>query len=802
MQLTRRDEQTNTNTTLLLGQSVTFDEICKKENASDTHRRDACERPNGRELKDTVEMASKRDQFLTACRNAKLDTVRWGLGAGGQNPGTRDDDGYTAIMITAMGNKHKALQMLLDNCRRSRIKEPIDFVDGCGDERTALMMAAERGYEESCDELLYAGANFKMKCAKGRTAADYARKNGHDALARKIDRGGDSSEEEEEEEEEEDAAFEGETSTQRSKRKKKELEALERRGDKGAKGGKDKSRNDDAEEADVPAGKAPEPRWPETVKAMESSAKELAIERSKGDTEVDPALFYVNSVNNLKLRLGPTLVNLSPDISRLSGLLTLIISGNGLTELPDSIGKLKNLKVLEAEDNALASLPSSLAQCKNLEILRVSRNKIKSLAPLENANNLVTLVADNNQLTTLDDFTIEAKERLVTLSARMNKITDAPADIHQCTLLAEIFLKSNKIEDLPGEWGELKEKKVREIELDGNPIADPKVKKMMGKSANFVKELLTYLRKNGKKSAGKKKKKAAKKAESEDESGDDDDDEPVPEPSKPAAAAPSKAAPEAADDGDDQSETEEELEARMAKMNKKEREKFKRKLAEERQAKAAREAEQKRKAADAAAAARLQAAKTMGDDDIDIDGDSDIDSDDEMALLQRRKKAAGKKPAGFLYAMTDEQKAAAEKAEADRLLAIELEKQAAEEAKKDAEAKAAAELAGRVKGVKLTGEGVYGWEYKGGQFVSSRVPALPRGAKGPCVELEIPKIIVGKLIGQKGATIKGVQDRSKAMVSIDETKAGSGNALLRVRGDESCMESARMLLNNALSGKR
>ena len=798
MQLTRRDEQTNTNTTLLLGQSVTFDEICKKENASDTHRRDACERPNGRELKDTVEMASKRDQFLTACRNAKLDTVRWGLGAGGQNPGTRDDDGYTAIMITAMGNKHKALQMLLDNCRRSRIKEPIDFVDGCGDERTALMMAAERGYEESCDELLYAGANFKMKCAKGRTAADYARKNGHDALARKIDRGGDSSEEEEEEEEEEDAAFEGETSTQRSKRKKKELEALERRGDKGGKGGKDKSRNDDAEEADVPAGKAPEPRWPETVKAMESSAKELAIERSKGDTEVDPALFYVNSVNNLKLRLGPTLVKLSPDISRLSGLLTLIISGNGLTELPDSIGKLKNLKVLEAEDNALASLPSSLAQCKNLEILRVSRNKIKSLAPLENANNLVTLVADNNQLTTLDDFTIEAKERLVTLSARMNKITDAPADIHQCTLLAEIFLKSNKIEDLPGEWGELKEKKVREIELDGNPIADPKVKKMMGKSANFVKELLTYLRKNGKKSAGKKKK-AAKKAESEDES---DDDEPAPEPSKPAAAAPSKAAPEAADDGDDQSETEEELEARMAKMNKKEREKFKRKLAEERQAKAAREAEQKRKAADAAAAARLQAAKTMGDDDIDIDGDSDIDSDDEMALLQRRKKAAGKKPAGFLYAMTDEQKAAAEKAEADRLLAIELEKQAAEEAKKDAEAKAAAELAGRVKGVKLTGEGVYGWEYKGGQFVSSRVPALPRGAKGPCVELEIPKIIVGKLIGQKGATIKGVQDRSKAMVSIDETKAGSGNALLRVRGDESCMESARMLLNNALSGKR
>ena len=143
-------------------------------------------------------MASKRDQFLNACRNSKLDTVRWGLGAGGQTPGTRDDDGVTAIMLCALANKHKALQMLLDNCRRSRMKEPIDFVDGEGEGRTALMMAAARGHAESCDELLYAGANYKLKCAKGKTAADYARKGGHDALARKIDRGGDSSEEEEE----------------------------------------------------------------------------------------------------------------------------------------------------------------------------------------------------------------------------------------------------------------------------------------------------------------------------------------------------------------------------------------------------------------------------------------------------------------------------------------------------------------------------------------------------------------------------------------------------------------------------
>ena len=742
-------------------------------------------------------MASKRDQFLTACRNAKLDTVRWGLGAGGQNPGTRDDEGHTAIMLAVFGNKHKAVQMLLDNCRRSRMKEPIDFVDGQGDEKTALMFAAERGYAESCDELLYAGANYKMKCARGHTAADYARKGGFDALARRIDRGGDSSEEEDdgEEEDEDEEGFEGETSTQRSKRKKREMEALERRGEKSAAGKGDKSDGGASAAAKV-AEKAPEARWPETVKAKESDAKEVSIERQKGDTEVDPALFYVSSINNLKLSLGKSLTQLSPDISRLSGLFTLIISGNGLTSLPESIGKLKHLKTLEAEHNKLTSLPASLADCSNLEILRVGHNQITTLAPLEEANNLVTLAVDHNKLTTLDDFGIEAKERLVSLSASYNKITDAPDTISQCTLLAEIYLRANKIEDLPGEWGELKEKKVRVIELEENPLNDPKVKKMMGKSATFVKELLTYLRKNGKKSAGKKKKKPTKVVSESEESEDED------EPEAPPAPAPSKSAAKAAVSDDDQSETEEELEERMAKMNKKEREKFKRKLAEERLAKAAKEAESKRKAADAAAAARMQAAKTMhSDDDDDDDDESDIDSDDELALLARKKKKAGK-GGGFLYAMTDEQRADAEKAEADRLLKIELAKQAEEDAKKEAEERAALELAARVSGVKLTGDGVYGWEYTGGQFKSTRVPTLPKGAKGPCVELAIPKIIVGKLIGQKGATIKGVQDRSKAMVSIDETKGGSGNSLLRVRGDEPSMESARMLLNNALAGKR
>ncbi len=119
--------------------------------------------------------------------------MRWALTHGGQNPGTRDDDGFTAIHIAAASNKNKVLQLMLDICRRSRELELIDLRDGearpacasaCGclralavaaaplaaaqaplplraqgEEMTALMMAAANGFEACVRELLYAGAS-------------------------------------------------------------------------------------------------------------------------------------------------------------------------------------------------------------------------------------------------------------------------------------------------------------------------------------------------------------------------------------------------------------------------------------------------------------------------------------------------------------------------------------------------------------------------------------------------------------------------------------------------------------------
>ena len=753
-------------------------------------------------------MSSKKDQFLNACRNQKLDTVRWGIGAGGQQPSSRDDHGFTALMICASLNKHKALQMLCDWCRRSRMKEQLDLTDGEGNGTTALMMAAKLGHEESCRELLDAGCNYVMKCERGKTAADYAREEGkNERLARFIERGGEESDEEEEEDEEEEDenAVEGETATQRSRRKKKEMEAKERGGASAASAKENKKKEKskkDKEKEEEDEQDAPEPKWPEVKKAMKEKAKELTISRKLEDGEqLDLAMFYCSSVNTLKIECGKSLTQLPKEIKKLKGLLTLIISENGLTCLPKEIGKLKNLRVLECEGNKLESLPEELSKLQNLEILRLGRNQMNDVSALKKMNNLVTLVLDNNRLRTLDDFDLGAKSRLITLSANNNEIVDAPSDIGKCTLLTEILLNKNNIEELPGEWGELKEKKVREIDLDDNPIKDSKIKKMMGKSDKFVKELLTYVRKNCKtglaKKAGNAMKSSKKKKKEKEEEEEEEEEEKEEEKGKEDAQE-----EEEEEQKGDVSETESELEERMSKMSKKEKEKFKRKLVEKQAEKARKIALEKRLKEDAENLKRMEelVISGAGNRDDGEDSDKSIDSDDEEALLARKQKQKQKSKPTFMYALTDEQRVEAEKAEAKRLFEKEKAEREAAEALKHKEEEAI-NKAKNLNAVKLDGDGAkdgrYTWSYANGKFdrtTTNKPSKLEHG-----IEVVIPKLICGRLIGKGGATIKSVSERSKVVrINIDETKGGAGNSLLVVQGSESSMESARMLFNNAM----
>ena len=758
---------------------------------------------------------NKREKFLESVRKQKLDTVRWSLGAGGQSPSVRDDEGYTSIMIAAAGNLHKVLRMLVDHTRKTREREQMDLKDGAGDGRTALMMAAAHGHQEACQELLDAGCNFRLKCDRGKTAAEYAAKAGHDALAARINRGGESSEEDTDDEDDavDPDAPEGETATQRSKRKKKELEAKERRGGAGDEHAAQEAARRAAAEAEAIAAavlekERPKPVWEEVKKAIDSDAKELTLEGAFDELpsgeEVDPATWWATATNTLKISLGMTFV--PHDISRLSGLRTLILSGNALRTLPESIGELSQLKVLEVEDNRLERLPSSLANCGSLENLRLANNALTDSAcdVLSGCVGLVTLVLDGNpELADLTGMAFETKERLVTFSAKRCAIRAVPESLGKCSLLAEIFLSDNAIGDLPMALGELKEKKVRALDFDGNPLNDPKVKKMISKSANLVKELLVYVRKNGvrgggggggkggKGKKGKGKKKAVTESDESDEEADGDDDtrEPPPPPpapekrAEPVAEAETAAAAGAprAGDSDSDSEDEEELRERMSRMSKKERVKAERKLAERRSAKAA------------------KAAAALGDDE------SDIDSDDEEALLERKQRARAAAAGGGAYTLTPEQRAAAEKAEAERVARVQAERDAAEAAERaKKEAKDAEEAFAKMR-LKEAADGVVmTWLYEKGaiQRKPGGIPFKPGKKPGepPTILCVIPAMVVGRIIGKAGATIREIEARSKARVSIQEGKGGPGMATLSVVGDDRAAESVRMMVNNAVGG--
>ena len=211
-------------------------------------------------------------------------------------------------------------------------------------------------------------------------------------------------------------------------------------------------------------------------------------------------------------------------------------------------------------------MPPSFAKLASLETLLLAHNALSSLAPLAPLGNLASVTLDSNKLTSLEDMDLARKPRLALLSVRSNALTALPAAVGECALLQQVLARANALRDVPYELCTLK--KLRDLELEDNPIDDPKIKKMMQKPASFVKEvrcrvpgaprcpcsrlrpqITPYLKKRGKVAA------------------------PAPAAAKPAAAATPAAT-------QDDSSSEDEAPAAGRSMSKKERAKMERKALE------------------------------------------------------------------------------------------------------------------------------------------------------------------------------------------------------------------------------
>lgn len=476
-----------------------------------------------------------RQQFFNALRDDKatraLDTIRWCLRHGGVNVRAEDDNGHTAMHITAAGNKLDILLALCEHVKASGTVDDLDVGDTEG--RSALMMAAFKGNLDACKILSKAGASWTAKCDEGLTARDYAVKRGSAALVAMFDGGRDALLKERvvlPEDEPLDAAAE------EAKSKKWRMAQLDANKQAERESAVYEARLRERDHVESTLLIAPKAIWPEVQAVIDSKGRELAIARDCN--EIDPSLFWCITLNSLRIRVeSGALRALPPNLRMLSGLTSLIVSFTGLETLPDAIGELDKLRVLEAVGNRLTALPDALGRCQALELLALGQNALVSAEVIASLPNLTVLNLDRNQLTALP---VPGGEHLRTLSAADNKLRSLPVQIGSLQALRELTLTGNQIEELPAELAELQPKVLQVLALANNPIKDPRVRRFIDDARpSLVKDMLAHVKKHGAQSApakggskkggggGKKKGKGGKAVEEEpddDADGDDDGD--------------------------------------------------------------------------------------------------------------------------------------------------------------------------------------------------------------------------------------------------------------------------------------
>lgn len=482
----------------------------------------------------------KRLAFFDAIRKQKLETVRWSLRYGGQQVHTRDDDNMTCLMVCAAEGKPRSLDEILEflgrqNSRRggSSRSEAGEAVDGLeltnDDGHTALMLAARAGKKECAALLVRYGARLETRNkSDGKTARAYCVDKNFRGMVEWFDRGckDDASEEEQEEEDVDDPnAVEGESATQRSKRLRREKEAKE--------AGKSQRKQEvveEKEEEDVvfiaDADDRKEAFWPEVIKALASAEtvqqtqKEVNCIKMDEAThkQVDPALWRCGFAYRLQLQMPKGVVTSIPHkIERFRQLDTLILSRNSLSSLPDEIKNCRNLRVLQLDGNEITQLPSAevWSAITQLESVDLSSNKLTTdeLAKMKGSlgSTLMSLKVDENQLTSLP-LQWDSLKLIRHLSASSNKISELPDEIGLLRQMEFLNLEDNEIEDIPFGMADLSDKKFKEINFKGNPLADPRCTRILERERLPVKPLLAHLKKMAKQGGSKKKKKQQEKA--------------------------------------------------------------------------------------------------------------------------------------------------------------------------------------------------------------------------------------------------------------------------------------------------
>jgi Leucine-rich repeat (LRR) protein len=150
------------------------------------------------------------------------------------------------------------------------------------------------------------------------------------------------------------------------------------------------------------------------------------------------------------------LSEISPRIGCLKRLRMLDLGHNQLTAVPDSLGDLDGCTdFLYLHDNRLASLPASLARLTKLRYLNISQNAFEEFPKCVcDMASLIELRVSDNALISLPD-SLGRLSRLRELHLRNNRLASLPKSIGALSELRQIDLRGNPLRDLPVELSTL-----------------------------------------------------------------------------------------------------------------------------------------------------------------------------------------------------------------------------------------------------------------------------------------------------------------------------------------------------------
>mmetsp|Transcript_10997 Transcript_10997/g.19867 ORF Transcript_10997/g.19867 Transcript_10997/m.19867 type:complete len:513 (+) Transcript_10997:84-1622(+) len=509
--------------------------------------------------------SGKRDQFFKGILDDNVKSVQWSVTHGGfsaTHPFSPDEQ-LPPIHYAVQFGKLRALRTLLDSLDRtqqdSQTQTGVDFPDIHHHNRTALMLAAAGNWSDGVELLLSRGASLEVTDEKQRTARDYAKIKNRKQILVVLDKW------KEEQEKRKNMPVEIVDDVQRKMMKmemiaedrgvsveeilkeKKELEMSEKKRI-------DESNKEDERLENVRMDVGKNAVWNETRNCAENALCDLSkrdVMQWDHDVWKCEWLHTLTVVNDLKsqpLRTTPLTLDTSAEdneeqeseqgsgavehsqilseemmnggLGRLVQLRELTLRGLGLNGLPSVISSVQQLRVLDLCDNELQVLPEEVSSLIHLESLNVSGNQLKSLRCVGECEQLVSLKADRNQLKDLNDTNVTNWKRLATLSLKENLLEELPSGFGDLHALVELNVSGNRLVSLPAELGDLNAKRFLRLELDGNPIKDKKVFRILDKGAKPMKELLAHLKKQQKSNTSGNRKQKSKKNEVQESDSD------------------------------------------------------------------------------------------------------------------------------------------------------------------------------------------------------------------------------------------------------------------------------------------